>query len=149
MPPTIILQDKPSWIPIVFEWSAMGIIFGITFTVLASTVKGIQMFTDMFTIFAMLSIAGAVIRITIDLIQRAYTSYTLTDTQLIREKGIITRRRATVSLDKVQGIHIKHALIGRIFDYATIVISTAGPSIYLYSVPHAEQWEKKIESATI
>ena len=54
------------------------------------------------------------------------TALTVTDSELMYERGILSKDRTSVSLKHVRSVNIAQGFINRIFGVGTIQISTAG-----------------------
>lgn len=57
-----------------------------------------------------------------------FTDYVLTDQALYRKSGIFSRNVQKIGLDKVQNISFNQGILGKMFGYGNIDISTAGGS---------------------
>lgn len=66
----------------------------------------------------------------VSLIQRIMVKmgsvYVVTNKRVILKTGIVRRRATDLMLTKCEGLHIKQSVLGRIFNYGTITVSTAG-----------------------
>ena len=54
------------------------------------------------------------------------TALTVTDTELMYERGILSEDRTSVSLKHVRSVHVTQGFVNRILGVGTIQISTAG-----------------------
>ncbi|MBR6963666.1 MAG: PH domain-containing protein [Prevotella sp.] len=52
--------------------------------------------------------------------------YILTNRRLIEKVGIIRRESREILLRKCEGVQLSQSIMGRIFDYGTVVVSTTG-----------------------
>lgn len=90
---------------------------------LASSPKEISAFihyTGLFILFCGL----------ISLVQRILvkigSSYAVTNKRVILKTGVISRRAVDLVLAKCEGLHIKQSVLGRIFNFGTITVTTGG-----------------------
>ena len=51
-------------------------------------------------------------------------SYVLTNRRLIAKKGIVERNSLELMLRKCEGVQIKQSIIGRIFNFGTVLVTT-------------------------
>ena len=54
------------------------------------------------------------------------TELAITNKRVIAKFGFISRRTIEININKVESIQVDQTLLGRIFDYGTLVISGAG-----------------------
>lgn len=66
----------------------------------------------------------------VSLVQRLFvkigSSYAVTNKRVILKTGIISRRAVDLILAKCEGLHIKQSIMGRIFNFGTITVTTGG-----------------------
>lgn len=55
-----------------------------------------------------------------------FTVYTITNRRILRQTGIIAKSYVDCSLSKVQTLYLRIPILGRIFDFGTIHMATAG-----------------------
>lgn len=68
----------------------------------------------------------------------------LTTQRLVGKVGIVARQVMDAKLDKVQTIKIEETFWGRIFGYATVVVTTAGSDYLFRAIAHADDFKKKV-----
>lgn len=56
------------------------------------------------------------------------SSYAVTNKRVILKTGVISRRAVDLVLAKCEGLHIKQNILGRIFNFGTITVTTGGVS---------------------
>lgn len=56
------------------------------------------------------------------------SSYAVTNKRVILKTGVISRKAVDLVLAKCEGIHIKQSILGRIFNFGTITVTTGGVS---------------------
>lgn len=56
------------------------------------------------------------------------SSYAVTNKRVILKTGVISRRSVDLVLAKCEGLHIKQSILGRIFNFGTITVTTGGAS---------------------
>ncbi len=68
----------------------------------------------------------------VSLIQRILvkvgSSYAVTNKRVILKTGVVSRRAVDLVLAKCEGLHIKQSILGRIFNFGTITVTTGGAS---------------------
>lgn len=66
----------------------------------------------------------------VSLVQRLFvkmgSSYAVTNKRVILKTGVISRRVVDLILAKCEGLHIKQSIMGRIFNFGTITVTTGG-----------------------
>ncbi len=142
----VILRAKPSLAPTLFYWPSTVIAFACPLVIVIWLLQKIPILVTLFVAVIFFVLAAAVIRIAIEIVSREFTSYTLTDTHLIVQSGIFTRRDSTIPLDRVQSAHVRKALLGQLLHYGTLVVTTAGSGTRLVWLPEPERWEEEIMS---
>ena len=77
------------------------------------------------------------------------TALTVTDQDLLYERGILSKDRTSVSLKHVRSVNIAQGFINRIFGVGTIQISTAGdePEFTIADMPHPYVIQETITKA--
>lgn len=56
------------------------------------------------------------------------SSYAVTNKRVILKTGVISRKAVDLVLAKCEGLHIKQSVLGRIFNFGTITVTTGGAS---------------------
>jgi uncharacterized membrane protein YdbT with pleckstrin-like domain len=79
------------------------------------------------------AIAGCVVLVAVAWAGVAYlqvraTDYVLTDGNVYKKTGILSERVTRVSIERIQNTTLRKNLLGNLFDYGTILLSTAGGS---------------------
>lgn len=140
-----ILQAKPSIVPVIGIWTTTAIFVGCPLIALASFfAKTISFLGPIFIILGFLVIAASFVRMMIDLVQLQFTTYTLTETRIIKTFGVITQRQRAMPRDRSR-TDILTPLVGRIFHYANIRVTSSGlGTIFLPFVPNPELWQAEI-----
>lgn len=54
------------------------------------------------------------------------SSYAVTNKRVVLKTGVISRRAVDLVLAKCEGLHIKQSILGRIFGFGTITVTTGG-----------------------
>ena len=54
------------------------------------------------------------------------TELAITNKRVIAKFGFISRRTIEININKVESIHVDQGILGRIFNYGTLVVSGAG-----------------------
>jgi uncharacterized membrane protein YdbT with pleckstrin-like domain len=77
------------------------------------------------------------------------TALTVTDHELLYEKGILSKERLAVSLRHVRSVQVNQGFINRIFGVGTIEIKTAGdePEFTVHDLPDPHEVREAISHA--
>jgi uncharacterized membrane protein YdbT with pleckstrin-like domain len=59
-------------------------------------------------------------------VNRYATRYQVTDQRVYRRYGLISKTENTVSRDDIREVELRQGIIGRLFRYGTVRVSTAG-----------------------
>ena len=62
------------------------------------------------------------------LLVKAGSAYAVTNKRVVLKTGVISRRAVDLVLAKCEGLHIKQSVLGRIFNFGTITVTTGGVS---------------------
>jgi len=54
------------------------------------------------------------------------SAYAVTNKRVVLKTGVISRRAVDLVLAKCEGLHIKQSILGRIFGFGTITVTTGG-----------------------
>ena len=70
------------------------------------------------------------------------TKLKVTDTQVMYEKGILSKERSEISIDSIRTVKVKQSFINRIFGVGTIELYTAGdtPEIIASGMPDPNEF---------
>jgi membrane protein YdbS with pleckstrin-like domain len=142
----VILRGKPSVVPVFAEWIIVGVSIIIMGAVVLPFFTSVSILFNGWLILMVLMVLFITARLFVDLIAREFHTVILTNTHLTRERGILDRDRDVIPLDKVQTVHVRYALMGRILDYGNLIVSTAGAPIKIRNLPHPAEWESAIQS---
>ena len=127
----IIFWTRPHWI--VYGPSVLLFFFALMLTgylpSALNVLSGFQLFGLSVHHFIVLAIfIVAIFYVIKALILRKTSEYSITDKRIIMKTGWIQRRSIEIFLDKVEAIYVNQSVIGRIFDYGTIIIVGTGGS---------------------
>ena len=115
--PNIIYTAKSHWIT--YVGPVMGILIGSMGIILLSFGMGWMKFIGT----ALLLIFGkAVLKVLIKITTKIY----LTTDYLTISKGIISKDVLDVPINKLEGIYLTQNLLGKIFNFGTLMVSTGG-----------------------
>jgi uncharacterized membrane protein YdbT with pleckstrin-like domain len=78
--------------------------------------------------FGLIGLIGFPIAFIKELVIFFCTECVLTDKRVLGKTGFISRDSLELLLAKVEGIHVKQGILGRIFDYGTVIVSGTGGS---------------------
>lgn len=86
----------------------------------------------------------------VSLVQRVFVKvgsvYTVTNKRVIIKTGVISRRTVELVLAKCEGIQVRQDVLGRIFGYGSIMVTTGGATNRYYYVANPFQFKKEINS---
>lgn len=85
-----------------------------------------QISPDVYTYQGYLAAILLVIALISILVIHGNRKYILTNRRLIEKVGIIRRESREILLRKCEGVQLSQSIMGRIFDYGTVVVSTTG-----------------------
>ena len=72
----------------------------------------------------------------ISFIDRYFTEYAVTSQGVLVKRGIIRRKVSRLSVKKIEGVDLRQTILGRIFNYGTIVVrGTGSDAVVFYMVP--------------
>ena len=72
------------------------------------------------------------------------SSYAVTNKRVILKTGVISRRAVDLVLAKCEGLHIKQSILGRIFNFGTITVTTGGVSSSYPYIAHPLDFRREI-----
>jgi uncharacterized membrane protein YdbT with pleckstrin-like domain len=77
------------------------------------------------------------------------TSLTITDNELLYEKGILSKERLAVSLRHVRLVQVNQSFLNRIFGVGEVIIATAGdePEFSVGELPEPHEVREAISRA--
>jgi len=64
-----------------------------------------------------------------ELLRRRTTEIAVTDRRVIFKTGILRRRSIEMNMDKVESVDVDQSILGRIFDFGTVLIRGTGASL--------------------
>jgi uncharacterized membrane protein YdbT with pleckstrin-like domain len=80
--------------------------------------------------YAALLVVGAGLGIlAVAWIKRVTTEIAVTNKRLIFKEGFISRRTMEMNMDKIESVDVNQSVLGRIFDYGTIVVRGTGAGL--------------------
>ena len=68
----------------------------------------------------------------------------LTNQRLVGKVGVVARQAMDAKLDKVQTVKIEETFWGRMFGFATVVVTTAGYNYNFRAIAHANDFKAKV-----
>lgn len=84
----------------------------------------------------------------VSLVQRIFVKvgsiYAVTNRRVIIKTGVISRRTVELVLAKCEGIQVMQSVLGRIFGYGSIVVTTGGATNCYYYVANPFRFKKAI-----
>lgn len=86
----------------------------------------------------------------VSLVQRLFvkigSSYAVTNKRVILKTGVISRKAVDLVLAKCEGLHIKQSILGRIFNFGTITVTTGGASSSYPFIANPLAFKREINS---
>ena len=130
----IVYRTKLHWI--VFLWPIIFIILAFVF--LASG-KEIAILGGLFFLIALLSALSAFISF-------KTSEFGITNKRVLIKVGFIRRNSLETLLQKVEGIQVNQGILGRIFNYGTILIKgTGGTGNPFHKIEAPMEFRKKVQ----
>jgi uncharacterized membrane protein YdbT with pleckstrin-like domain len=127
----VVAKGKIHWI--IFVLPAVLLLLGVLFYSSESTqLVGI--------IFLVLGLFYAVKRLIIFLTQE----FAATNQRLIGKSGVIARDSLDIRLKKVESIKLKQGIVGRMFNFGTLVVNGAGSSSAFTYLSQIKEFRKQI-----
>ena len=92
---------------------------------------------------------GVAIRWTVSFIKHFFVRYTLTTRHLLVEKGVFSRSRKTIPVQRIQDVATHQRWIDRLFGIGDVIVQSAGEmgAVRLRSLPHCQEYTEKILEA--
>ena len=72
--------------------------------------------------------------------------YAVTNKRVILKTGVISRRALDLILAKCEGIQIKQTILGRLFGFGTLIITTGGATNHYPFVSNSLQFKREINN---
>lgn len=82
----------------------------------------------------------------VKIVQRCKTRYILTNRRIILEGGVLSKFSKESPLNKIQNVSVFQSLIGRLFNYGSVILQTAselGITVFKY-IPDPQNFRSKI-----
>lgn len=120
-----VFAVKPSWIPVIL-YGVVIIVVLIAVPLMLQIMDFWPSFTDMLTILVGPLIVITLLGISFGLVDRYFTSYTLTTQRLVVKRGILGRSNKTIPLKKIQDVSYRQSVIERLFVIGDVMVESAG-----------------------
>lgn len=111
-----------SWLT--FAFGGLAILVGLIFTMISLFAHGIP--AGFAWVFLLLLCLPGAILIALPLIRRSATELAVTNKRVIVKSGIFSTHALEIRLSKVETVRVNQGLVGRLFNYGTIVITGTG-----------------------
>lgn len=107
----------------------------------------IPQLTSFCELILILVILFVIIKIVLDVVDRNYTTYTLTSRYIIIDRGIFRHEKLTMSYDKIQDLEVQQSFIERLLNVGDIIIYGGhdNSKIILDDTPNPKYVEELIE----
>lgn len=120
----IILKANPHWLFLAVPLIEISFFFllyvFIACPFLGIVIHSLREFCSLISLFLLFFLSAAFY------LDWKFNRLYLTDFRLIKERGIIGKRYVSISLDKIQDITCDFGILGRIFNYGSLTIESAG-----------------------
>jgi membrane protein YdbS with pleckstrin-like domain len=140
---------RPSLVPLLIVSLLTAVFFGALFAFLnrALAANPLIVAVTRFALLAMVAFLG--IRIFVAFLGRLFTRYSLTSEHLIVERGILSRSRKTIPIQRIQDVATRQSVIERPFGIGDVVVETAGErgSITRDDLPRCNDYTNRILQA--
>ncbi len=146
MPPRILLEGKPSLVPVVALPVALIPSLGCFFLILTSSFSSNPFAQGIFNSILCLIFLAGLLRTTIALIDQQTTHYKLTETHLYKKAGFLQPDEFLLPLTNIQDTSLHYPLVGMLLDYANLIVTTPGRSVKFYDLPNPKTWQTEIDS---
>lgn len=147
-----IFVTRPSLVPLFvagFLLVVVLLIFWLLTLVLLPEGENGALLRGIFTVILLLSAIGVAIRWTASFIKHFFVRYTLTTRHLLVERGVFSRSRKTIPIQRIQDVATHQRWIDRLFGIGDVIVQSAGEmgAIRLRSLPHCQEYTEKILEA--
>jgi uncharacterized membrane protein YdbT with pleckstrin-like domain len=152
---TVVYKAKIHWIYYLSSYVLM--ILGIAFIIIGVSVNGAA---QPWYILAAVAFFWGVIQLGVRLLKKIATEYVVTNRRVILKSGIIKRDALDLVLSKCEGLRITQSLMGQVFNYGSILVTTgevvnsfdfvAQPSLFRNAITaqiHASQPTQPVQPA--
>jgi uncharacterized membrane protein YdbT with pleckstrin-like domain len=119
-----IWEGHPSW-RAVLSHLTKGILGSIAFIVVLVVIDKLGAPSSFTTWGIILGVVGIGITILVAYLERVFTLYTITNTRINTRTGVLSKREASTSLDRIQNVTITQDLLDRILRTGTVDFDTA------------------------
>jgi uncharacterized membrane protein YdbT with pleckstrin-like domain len=120
---TIVYASKLHWV--VYLWGWLVVAVGILGVILLPHGTAYGLF-----LYASLAVCAAGLGILlVAWVKRVTTEIAVTNKRLIYKEGFISRRTMEMNMDKIESVDVNQSIIGRMFDYGTIVVRGTGAGL--------------------
>ena len=98
------------------------------------------------TILAVLSAISGISWLSMAFITYKTSEFAVTNKRVLIKIGLIRRESLETLLQKVEGIHVEQGIVGRMFDYGTIIVKgTGGTSNPFKTIQAPFEFRKKVQ----
>ncbi|MCK4608576.1 MAG: PH domain-containing protein [Gammaproteobacteria bacterium] len=144
---TLVFHTKPHWI--VYMPAIIWLAISILILIVGSSLSGNSPILLGFSLHVLLALCALLLAIFHGLsgwITSIASEYAITDKRILMKIGLIRRNSLEIFLTKIESIHVKQSICGRILNYGEIFISGTGGSKdpFLY-IPDPLQFRKKTQ----
>ena len=148
-PGVIQFTVRPSPIPVVIRGLLQAMVLAAAFALTRTVLAGTGLLAA--GVYAALAILAAAtgLGLGIQLVRRLFTRYTVTPKQLIVERGILSRERKTMPLQRIQDTATRQSLVERAFGIGDVLVQTASEqgAAVLDDLPRCHVYQEAILKA--
>jgi uncharacterized membrane protein YdbT with pleckstrin-like domain len=131
--------------PIIFLQPALFALIGLAFVVFGLLNTGLSYFWMLGAIFLVYAAGVGIDRA----IHYASSEFAVTSKRVVIKVGFINRKTLEMVLTKVETIRVDQSILGRVFNYGTIVvIGTGGTNEPFRSIAHPLEFRRQVQART-
>ena len=131
--------------PIIFLQPALFALIGLGFVVFGLVGTGVSFFWMLGAVFLLYAAGVGADRA----IHYASSEFAVTSKRVVIKVGFINRKTLEMVLTKVETIRVDQSILGRVFDYGTIVvIGTGGTNEPFKSIANPLEFRRQVQART-
>ncbi len=120
----VIWEGHPSWRAVV-SLLAKGIVGSLLLIALVIVANRLGLDGTIVVWGVLIGLVGIAVTVVVGWLKRIFTTYTITDRRINVLTGVLSKREASTSLDRIQNITITQGAIDRLFGTGTVDFDTA------------------------
>jgi uncharacterized membrane protein YdbT with pleckstrin-like domain len=141
---SLINGEQVQYTGTISKWAVSGsIIAGVFFCFL-----GLMMFIARSNVAATIGIVCGILLLLLAYLRIKSTELAITNKRIIAKFGFISRQTVELNINKVESIQVHQGIMGRIFNYGSLVISGGGnPQAPVPGISHPLEFRKAFMQA--